>query len=95
VLDGLDNDHATAMHAAAYFGHAEVLQVLLAAGAASELVNSDGFTPLHFATSAKHPDAVAVLLQGGANTSVCAQPLQADCCWSAGLTLSCMCLRVG
>jgi ankyrin repeat protein len=49
------------LHRAAYFGHLEVMQSLLAAGAVPDAVSPTGFTPLHLAAMAGQTDAAALL----------------------------------
>jgi len=72
-IAGLSKDHAimnawgkTALHAAAYRGHEELVQVLLQAGADLEAAGSDGFTPMYLAAPQKHEGIVQVLLKAGA-----------------------------
>lgn len=54
------------MDAAAYRGHEEVVQVLIAAGADLEATGTDGQTPLHLAAQKKHEHIVKMLLKAGA-----------------------------
>ncbi len=67
----------TALHAAAYGGHAETVEVLLKAGAQPDLRNAEGSTPLYCAVfnvaTTRHPDprrqmrAMEQLLRHGAD----------------------------
>lgn len=61
-----DRDHA--MHAAAQYGHASTLRLLLSLGAsANEPGENDGFTPLHMAVMERRIEAIKVLLEAGAD----------------------------
>jgi ankyrin repeat protein len=55
----------TALHYAAYLGHAEVVRILIAALANDTSVNLSGDTPLHLAAKNGHTDVVEILLQHG------------------------------
>jgi len=57
----------SALHHAAMLGRAEVLTVLLEAGADPNALDDPCNTPLHHAASGGHARAVFVLLQAGAN----------------------------
>ena len=54
-------DGSTPLHKAAWRGHAEVVQVLLAHKANSALEDVSGLTPLDLAKSGKHKAAAALL----------------------------------
>ena len=56
-----------ALHAAAYQGHEDMVQVLLLAGADLEAVDNDGTTPLYLAAQQKHKGVVQILLKAGAH----------------------------
>ena len=73
ILSGLSKEHAVmnawgkgALHAAAYQGYEEMVQVLLSAGADFEAVGNDGTTPLYLAAQQKHRGVVQILLKAGA-----------------------------
>ena len=73
ILSGLSKEHAImnawgkgALHAAAYQGHEDMVQVLLSAGADLEAAGNDGTTPLYLAAQQKHKGVVQVLLGAGA-----------------------------
>ena len=73
ILSGLSKEHAImnawgkgALHAAAYQGHEDIVQVLLSAGADLEAAGNDGTTPLYLAAQQKHKGVVQVLLRAGA-----------------------------
>ena len=73
VLSGLSKEHAimnawgkSALHAAAYRGHEDMVQVLLSAGADREAVGNDRTTPLYLAAQKKHKGVVQILLNAGA-----------------------------
>ena len=56
-----------ALHAAAYQGHEDMVQVLLSAGADLEAAGNDGMTPLYLAAHQKHKGVVQILLKAGAH----------------------------
>lgn len=67
-VDALDESDETALHGAAAFGHAEVLRLLLARGAAVDQTDGDQFrTSLMIAAGNGRFGAVQVLLEHGAN----------------------------
>ncbi|KAL9596443.1 MAG: hypothetical protein Q9219_005793 [cf. Caloplaca sp. 3 TL-2023] len=73
IVGGLSKEHAvlnawgkTALHAAAYRGHKEMLQILIAAGADLEATGTDGQTPLYLAAKQKQEHIVEALLKAGA-----------------------------
>ena len=70
---GLSGKHAimnawgkTALHAAAYQGHDEMVEVLVQAGADLEAAGNDGLTPMYLAAQQKHQSVVQALLKAGA-----------------------------
>jgi ankyrin repeat protein len=70
------SDGWTPLHLAAFFGHAEVARILLAAGADIESVSSNGIAnrPLHAALAGKlDPAVVDLLLSRGANAKATAE----------------------
>ena len=61
-------DGMSALHWAAEFGHAEVVDLLLSAGAAMEAKTRIGsYTPLHLASRSGHGQIASALLDAGAN----------------------------
>lgn len=60
----------TALHKAAYFGHANVVKYLLEKGAGVNTADSDGDTPLHDASRFGHKEIVEALVAGGADKSL-------------------------
>ncbi|KAK1270751.1 putative E3 ubiquitin-protein ligase XBAT31 [Acorus gramineus] len=68
----------TCLHYAAYYGHSECLQAILAAAQSTTVANSWGFarfvnvrdgngaTPLHLAARQRRPDCIHILLDNGA-----------------------------
>ena len=74
ILSGLSKEHSImnawgkgALHAAAYQGHEDMVQVLLSAGADFEAAGNDGMTPLYLAAQQKHKGVVSILLEAGAH----------------------------
>lgn len=61
-----DDSGATALHAAARYGHAEALRALVAAGSRPCTRDGEGATALHLAAAAGCVDAVRALLEAGA-----------------------------
>ncbi len=59
----------TALHKAAYYGHKDVVELLLRYGAVVNAEDSDKATPLHQAVYAGHGNIVEVLLAHGANVN--------------------------
>lgn len=73
LVGGLSNQHAilnawgkTALHAAAYRGHGEMVEMLLLAGADTEAEGNDALTPMYLAAQQKHKAVVQMLLKAGA-----------------------------
>lgn len=63
-----DDDGWSALHAASFRGHADVVRELLTAGAEIEAGGVDGFTPLLNASGpCENPDVIALLLSAGAD----------------------------
>jgi ankyrin repeat protein len=57
----------TALHSASHYGHAKIVNLLLAAGADKENLSDGGATPLYIAASRGHLNVVRALTQAGAN----------------------------
>jgi ankyrin repeat protein len=73
IVAGIGNRHAlmngwgkTALHAAAYRGFEDIVQVLVESGAQLEATGSDGQTPMYLAAHEQHRGVVQVLLKAGA-----------------------------
>lgn len=66
-VNASDQYRWTALFFASFFGHMNVVQALLAAGANVNAASTDGETALHWASSEGHTDIVLVLLESGAN----------------------------
>ncbi|KAK8743892.1 hypothetical protein OTU49_000897 [Cherax quadricarinatus] len=58
---GLLKNGESALHAAALYGHLQVLRVLVEAGADPGLKNDQGLTPIQIAAQARHYEAVQLL----------------------------------
>lgn len=63
---GVDRYGRTLLHHAALNGDLPQLQTLLAAGAAVNVADDDGWTPLHFAAQTSSLPVAAALLRAGA-----------------------------
>ena len=61
------NVGSTALHAAAEYGHAALVKMLLAAGVDVNSARNNGSTPLHCASLYGELDTVRILLSAGAN----------------------------
>ncbi|XP_063545406.1 ankyrin repeat domain-containing protein 50 [Cydia strobilella] len=81
-VDGRDRCGRTALHAAAWRGRGAVLAALLARGADTAAVCTQGATPLGIAAQEGHEECVLWLLQHGAD------PLQADHCGRTPATVA-------
>ena len=66
---GGDEQVETALMAAAWHGHLDVVQILLSGGADVHARNRDGWTALTFASAAGHGDVVTLLLENGADVN--------------------------
>jgi ankyrin repeat protein len=60
-LDAVDQDGDTALHAAAYYNHPEIIQLLLQAGADPIIGDNNGRTPLDLARAEGHAQCIALL----------------------------------
>ncbi|MSO89346.1 MAG: ankyrin repeat domain-containing protein [Rhodospirillaceae bacterium] len=67
--EGYSKDGWTALHLASFFGHADVVRLLVAAGARRTAVSRNKLanTPLHAAVAARRATVVDVLLAAGAD----------------------------
>ena len=63
-------DNTTALHLAAFSGHAQVVKELIGAGARLDAKDSRGKTPLDIAIEQKFDEVVQVLIQSN-DTSAC------------------------
>eukprot|EP00903_Cladosiphon_okamuranus_P018105 g16662.t1 len=61
------NEGCTALHFAAYFGHGDIVAILLSSGADKHALDSDGTTPLMWAAGSNRLDAVEKLVAAGAD----------------------------
>jgi ankyrin repeat protein len=69
AIDGFSGDGWTPLHLAAFFGHARIVELLLAHGAetTARSINSNGNTPLHAALAGNHKFVAGLLLGHGAD----------------------------
>jgi ankyrin repeat protein len=76
-VNGGDVTHQnwTAVHYAAYYGHAAVIEVLIQSGADVNAADVMKWTPLHYAALKGRYDACLALLNCGANTSALTEVL--------------------
>lgn len=70
-IDAANVDGFTPLGLAAYFGHADVVDLLLGAGATVDLAsrNGDMVTPLHSAAAGRHVEIARMLIERGANVN--------------------------
>ena len=66
-LNHQDRDNYTALHIAVHFKHADVVQVLIDAGADIETKNDKGHSPLHVASILGELKAMTMLVKAGAD----------------------------
>lgn len=71
LIGGLSPDGFTALHLAAFFGHAEAVTLLLQQGAEASVAakNPSMVHPLHSAAASGSTETVQALLQGGADVN--------------------------
>ena len=69
-VDHVDDTGCTALHRAVMHKRADVVQVLVDAGADVEVLNGDGRSPLHVASKSGERKAVQILLEAGAGMRV-------------------------
>lgn len=69
MSEGYSKDGWTALHLASFFGHADVVRLLVAAGARRTAVSRNKLanTPLHAAVAARRAAVVDILLAAGAD----------------------------
>ena len=65
-----NHDGHCAVHLAAFFGHSEVLLLLIKFGANVNVANSSGYTPLHMACQSNRYDVLKILLEAKANPTI-------------------------
>ena len=62
-----NTDDVACLWQASYYGHADVVRVLLSRGADTEVANKEGATPLWVAAQSAHMEVVGLLVRAGAN----------------------------
>jgi ankyrin repeat protein len=62
-------DGWTPLHAAAYYVHKEIGELLIGKGADVNAKNDDGWTPLHQASAGGHKETAEILLANGADVN--------------------------
>eukprot|EP00164_Ancoracysta_twista_P003368 GFYU01004499.1.p1 GENE.GFYU01004499.1~~GFYU01004499.1.p1 ORF type:complete len:718 (+),score=151.11 GFYU01004499.1:138-2291(+) len=70
-FDYRDRNLATPLHLASLSGHVEVVEGLLARGAAVNAVESNGAAAVHLASGKGHAEVVRILLDNGAKRDIC------------------------
>lgn len=65
-----DDEGDTPLHCAAFAGHIELAELLIAKGADVNARDHDGYTPLHAAVQNDHKEMVALLVAKNANADV-------------------------
>jgi uncharacterized protein len=68
-LEGIDSGGWTALHWAADFGHADIVEILLDSGAEIEKSDFNGWTALHWAAERGQVEATRVLIKKGADVN--------------------------
>jgi ankyrin repeat protein len=69
LVNTKDDQSYTALHIAAYLGHKEVVEVLIANGGDVSLEDKDGRSPLHCAVCHEHKPATEVLISNKADVN--------------------------
>eukprot|EP00241_Pyramimonas_parkeae_P007107 CAMPEP_0114252224 /NCGR_PEP_ID=MMETSP0058-20121206/15719_1 /TAXON_ID=36894 /ORGANISM="Pyramimonas parkeae, CCMP726" /LENGTH=305 /DNA_ID=CAMNT_0001366137 /DNA_START=380 /DNA_END=1295 /DNA_ORIENTATION=+ len=69
-VNGADEAGITPLHDAAYYGHVEIVRLLLSKGAKVTAVDEDGSTPLHHAAESGHEETVRALLNSNADAFI-------------------------
>jgi TonB family protein len=69
MVSSKDNNGSTPLHLAAWNGHKDIVELLLANKADVNAKDTMGFTPLHRAAITGHKDVVELLLDKGANVN--------------------------
>lgn len=69
-INGTDKKGVTALMIASWFGKLELVQWLLAKGAATDVLDSTNKSALYYAIGSRHVDVVAALLKKGARIDV-------------------------
>ncbi|KEO82419.1 ankyrin repeat domain-containing protein [Tumebacillus flagellatus] len=76
AINNLSHDGWTALHLAAFFGHRETAEVLLANGADHRIfsTNEMGNQPLHAAVAGRRTDVARLLIESGAELNTPSEP---------------------
>ncbi|PVH76897.1 ankyrin, partial [Cadophora sp. DSE1049] len=74
----------TALHYASAQGHAEVIGILLEAGADIDAVDEDGWTALHVAADCGHIDVLMLLVNDGADLNAAVGSSTSKCGCAGG-----------
>ena len=68
-MNAKDNWGETPLHNAAFGGHKEIVELLIAKGADVNVINDDGFTPLDWAIDFKETELTSLLRKHGGKTA--------------------------
>jgi ankyrin repeat protein len=76
VINQLSSDGIRPLHRAIYFGHEEIVKLLISKGAPLEATTQDGWSALHYGAKRGKLEIVRLLMDAGAKVSTCTHDLQ-------------------
>ena len=68
-MNAKDEDENTPLHRAAYYGHKEIVVLLIAKGAEADAKDEYDLTPLYFAARGGYKEVAEILIAKGANVN--------------------------
>ena len=68
-MNAKDDNGWTPLHFAVYYGHKEIVELLIAKGAEVNAKDKNGWTPLHLAVDGGHTETADLLRKHGGKTS--------------------------